>query len=502
MQHFSQPSGRVRGWLLSTDRLATSVGIVLVLMIFERVFWIVRGVVFPRVLGPAEYGIYTLGMLPVPLLVTLASLGVPSAFGRYMSRHATNGTARWFLKRTYLMTTALSVLVAGVLLARPSFFSNLILGDPSHGTVIALAAMAIPAALLVRNLSTTFMGLKLFRAGRLVECSHTVIYAAVGIPLILIWRTAAAGALGYWVAALAGAALFAPLLSSYIRRIEPAGKPIEEPRFYRNLLKFTVWFTVTPFLASLFHYIDRLSLQRLMSASDQGIYSTAVNLSESISAIGLAIANVIYPHLSATWEAGNREKALRDLDLSLRVTSVILLLAGLALIVLGKWIILLLLGSEFVPGAQALPFLVVFYLFTILVWLFGVYPPLIEKTYVTAIGYVVALPASVVLNLTLIPRLGIMGAALATMGSYFLMWCIVAAVCHRFGMPVNKRMLTVCLTPFLLLLPAPLAAACVAGVLYVCFRRTWIFSLAEREIVYAEGRRFAKKAKSLLWRRG
>jgi O-antigen/teichoic acid export membrane protein len=494
------PSGTNR-WFLSTDRVATSVGIVLSLMIVERVFWIARGIIFPRVLGPAEYGIYTLGMFPVPLLATLASLGVPSAFGRYMSRHIANQTARWFVRRTYLITTGLSVIIAGILAARASFFSKLILGDPSHGTVIALAAIGVPALLLIKNLSTAFMGLKLFRAGRLVESSQTVIYALIGVPMILLWSTAEAGTLGYGLAALASVAIFAPMFARHMRRIEPVGKPVTEPGFHRKLLKFTVWFTVTPILASLFHYIDRLSLQRLMSASDQGIYSTTVNLSESISAIGLAISNVLYPHLSATWEAGNREKALKDLDLSLRVTSIVLLVAGLTLIVLGKWIILLLLGSEFVPGAQALPFLVVFYLFTILVWLFGVYPPLIEKTYVAVIGYVVALPCSVVLNLLLIPRLGIVGAALATMGSYFLMWCIVAAVCHRFGMPVNRRMLAVCLLSFVLLLPVPLAAACVAAVLYACVRRTWIFSLAEREIVYTEVRRFVSKARNLIRRR-
>jgi O-antigen/teichoic acid export membrane protein len=501
MQHPSQPSRGVRTWFLSTDRVATSVGIVLFLMIFERIFWIARGIVFPRVLGPAEYGIYTLGMFPVPLMATLASLGVPSAFGRYISRYAGNGTVRWFLKRTYLITTALSVGIAGVVVARPSLFSRLIFGDPSHSVVIALAAMSIPTVMIIRNLSTTFMGLKLFRAGRFVESSQIVIYAVVGIPLLLIWRTATAGVLSFAVASLASVVIFAPLLSSYIKQIEPAGKPVRELRFHRNLFKFTIWFTITPILASLFLYVDRLSLQRLMSAADQGIYSTTVNLSESISAIGLAITSVIYPHLSTTWEAGNRDKALRDLDLALRVTSIILLIAGLTLIVLGKWIILLLLGSEFVPGAQALPFLVVFYLFTILVWLFGVYPPLIEKTYVAAIGYVAALPCSIALNLTLIPHLGIVGAALATMVSYFLMWCIVAAVCYRFGMPVNKRMLVVCLLTFVLLLPVPIAAACVAAVLYVCVRRTWIFSLAEREIVYAEARRFAGKARSVLRRR-
>jgi O-antigen/teichoic acid export membrane protein len=502
MQYANRRPSRLRGWFLSTDKIATSVGIVLFLMVFERIFWIARGIIFPRVLGPAQYGIYTLGMFPVSLLATLASLGVPSAFGRYISRYAANGTLRWFLKRTYLITTTLSVIIAVAVITRPSFFSGLIFGDPSHGLVIALAALSIPALLLVRNLSTTFMGLKLFRAGRFVESTQIVIYAAVGIPLILVSRTAAAGVLGFGLAAVVSVAIFMPLLASHVGQIEPIGRPVAEPRFHRNLFKFTVWFTVTPVLAGLFQYVDRLSLQRLMSASDQGVYSTTVNLSESISAIGLAISNVIYPHLSATWEGGDRAKALRDLDLSLRVTSIILLVAGLILIVLGKWLILLLLGPKFVPGVQALPFLVVFYLFTILVWLFGVYPPLIERTYVAVIGYAAALPSTILLNLVLIPRMGIVGAALATMLSYFVMWCIVAAVCYKFGMPVNRRMLAVCLLTFILLLPAPAAAAGVAAILYVCVRRTWIFSLTEREIVYGEAHRFASKAKGILIRRG
>ncbi|HVP56917.1 MAG TPA: oligosaccharide flippase family protein, partial [bacterium] len=212
MQPSDPPPKGLRRWFLSTDRLATSVGIVLFLMVCERVFWIARGIIFPRVLGPAEYGIYTLGLFPVPLLTALVGLGVPSAFGRYLSRHAAGGTLRWYLKRTYLLPIALSIVTTAIVLARPSFFSKLIFGDPSHGLVIALAAISVPVLVLVRNLSTTFMGLKLFRAGRLVESSQVILYAVIGIPLILYSRTAAAGALGYGVSAAASVAIFAPLL--------------------------------------------------------------------------------------------------------------------------------------------------------------------------------------------------------------------------------------------------------------------------------------------------
>jgi O-antigen/teichoic acid export membrane protein len=498
MQPPTQQGQGLHGWLLSKDRLTTSVGLVLFLLLLERALSFARGIVFARLLGTAEYGIYTLGVFLVPMMATLAGLGIPSAFGRYAARYEMKGGLRRFLSRTYRVTVVLSVLIAGGIIVRPSFFSTLIFGDASHSRVIIMGAVSIPAFVLLRNLSATLMGLKLFRAGRFVESSQVAIYAGVGIALVVASRSAFTGILGLAIATYASVAIFVPLLVRYLRHVDPAPQPADEPEFYRRLLRFTVWYVVTPILAQIFQYVDRFSLQHLMSTSDQGIYSATVNLSETISAIGLAISSVLFPHLSATWEMGNKAKALRDLDVALRVTGIILLVAGLVLVVFGKWFILLLLGPDYVAGAEALPFLVVFYLFTILVWLFGVYPPLIEKTYISAIGFSVAMPCTIVLNLTLIPRLAMVGAAVATMLSYFLMWGIVVAICHKFGLPVGKRTITVCLLPFILLLPPALAAPCVGIVLYVCIRRTWILSVSEREIVRAEAGRLVSKAKGIM----
>jgi len=471
-------------------------------MLFDRILSFARGIVFARLLGTTEYGIYTLGMFPIPLMATVAGLGVPSAFGRYVSRYEMRGSLGWFLRRTYLLTFGLSLVIAAAGLIRPAFFSGLLYGDPSYSLVVVVVALSIPGYLLARNLASTFMGLKLFRAGRFVESGQVAIYAGVGIALVVTSRSAAAGLLGFGLSTALSAAIFMPLLLRYVKHADRTPQTVDEPRFYRSLIRFSIWFAVTPIMGQIFQFVDRFSLQHLMSTSDQGIYSATVNLSETISAIGLAISNVIYPHLSTLWERGEKAKALQDLDLAVRITGIVLLLAGLVLVVFGKWFIVLLLGKEYLPGAAVLPYLVVFYLFTILVWLFGVYPPLIERTYVAVIGFVVAMPSTIILNLTLIPRLGMVGAALATMLSYFLMWICIVAICWKFGLPVPKRTIAVCILTLTLLLPSLAAIAAVGIVLYVCLGRTWILSAEERAKAFDEAKRIAVRLRLLVSRRG
>ena len=224
----------------------------------------------------------------------------------------------------------------------------------------------------------------------------------------------------------------------------------------------------------------------MLSSSAQGIYSAAVNLSATISAVGLAVNNVIFPHLSTAWEAGEKEKALADLDLAIRFTAVALAVIGLLLILLGRPVIMLLLGEAYMAGADVLPYLVVFYLLTTSVWLFGVYASLVERTYVSTIGLVIALPVNVALNLVLIPRMGIVGAGLATMLSYVLLWLVVVGICMGFGMPVRRKTIAASLFPFLLLLPGIAAVGAGGGATYLCFRTEWIVSKDERQRVLGE----------------
>ena len=512
-------------WFLCRDRIATSVSVVFFVMIMQRLLAMVRGIVVARVLGPEQYGIYTLGMFIVPLAATIASLGTQGAYGRYASRYESQGMLTQSLRRIYTLTLVIAVIFAAIMIGLAPQVSSLLYRQPGLTWVIVAVAATIPAYLLIRNLASTFMGLKLFRAGAFPEFLQNVLYLAIGIPLALVLRTALAGVLGYAIATYASVAVFSILLVRYVSRQEPVPRQSTEPGFYRHLLSFSIWYVVTPCLTLVFHYVDRLTLQHLRGSYDQGVYSAAVNVGETVSAFGLAVITVIYPHVSATWERGDREEARARLDLTMRIVGVLVLVLGLLVILFAKWLILLLLGSQYVPGTVALPYLVVYYILTVIVGILGIYPTLIERTYVTAIALGITLPINIVFNRLLIPYLGMAGAALATMLAYSLMWIIVAFICRAYGWHQSKRATLVSLLPFVLLVPDlirralerlgpaysahralavvpdTVAIAAVAAVIYVCARRPWIISPAERNLAYAELKLVLAKARNFALRR-
>jgi O-antigen/teichoic acid export membrane protein len=481
--------------LLAKDRVTTSVAVVLTLLVIQRVASAARGIVFARVMGTEQYGIYYLSFFLIPIVVIAASLGIPSAFGRLIPRYEQRGAVKWFLRRTYAVTITLGIVAAAAIILAPGFFSNVLYGDPTHTRVITLAAICVPLMLVFRNVSSTFLGLRLFRASSVFEFTQVAIYAAIGTVLVIMLGSATSGIFSYAISFLLVIALFVPVLARYLAHREPLYRALDEEGFYRQTLRLCIWLMVSPILGQVFHYVDRLSIQRLMFSSDQGIYSATVGIAQMLSAVGLAVNNVIYPHLSATWEHGKRDEAVRNLDLAIRTTTVGLLILGLVLVLLGDFVIRLLLGEAYAPGAQVLPYLVVFYLFSMSLWLFGVFSTLVEKTYVNAVGLVLALPLNVALNLMLIPRMGILGAAVATMLSYLAMWLIVVAICRRLGFRARAKTLVVSLMPFALLLPAPWPALVVAVLVILSLATPLIFTADERALAASEVVRFVRKAR-------
>lgn len=481
--------------LLARDRVTTSVAVVLTLLIIQRAASAARGIVFARVMGTEQYGIYSLSFFLIPIVVIAASFGIPSAFGRLIPRYEHRGAVRWFLRKTYTVTITLGIVAAAAIMLAPGLFSNLLYGDPAHTKVITLAAVCVPLMLVFRNVSSTFLGLRLFRASSVFEFIQVAIYAVIGTVLVIILRSATSGIFSYAISFLLVIALFVPVLARYLGQREPLYRAVAEEGFYRQTLRLCVWLMVIPILGQVFHYVDRLSIQRLMLSSDQGIYSATVAIAQMLSAVGLAVNNVIYPHLSTTWEQGKREEALRNLDLAIRTTAVGLLILGLILVLAGDFVIGLLLGEAYTPGGKVLPYLVVFYLLSMSLWLFGVFSTLVEKTYVNAVGLVFALPVNVTLNLMLIPRMGILGAAVATMLSYFVMWLIVVAICRRLGFRARAKTLIISVAPFTLLLPAFWSGLAVSILAILSLATPLIFTADERALAAGEVLRFVRKAR-------
>lgn len=164
--------------------------------------------------------------------------------------------------------------------------------------------------------------------------------------------------------------------------------------------------------------LDALLLAALLGASATGIYGAAVKLSEPFRMVGSALYHVIAPALVQAASAGNFQvtrQAARDFALLL---SAITGLAATVLAALAPWVIPGLFGQEFTAAARLVPVLVLAEV-GLLVGLISTSIALaLDRRRSLAWSAGAAAGLNAVANLLLIPRLGVLGAAVASLGSY------------------------------------------------------------------------------------
>lgn len=199
-------------------------------------------------------------------------------------------------------------------------------------------------------------------------------------------------------------------------------------------------------LVSLYMKIDQLMVDNYLGSGELGIYSTVVQLSESWYFIPVAIVTSVFPAImnAKRDDIGRYQKRLQNMyDLmvwmSLSIAIVTTFISPLAYRIIYK--------EEFWSGAHVLSVHVWAGIFVFLGSASGQY--LIAEGYTkislirTAVGAIV----NIVLNIYLIPKYGIMGAAIATLAAYFVATFLIIIIpkTHRQGLMMLKSLFLITL---------------------------------------------------------
>ena len=199
-------------------------------------------------------------------------------------------------------------------------------------------------------------------------------------------------------------------------------------------------------LVSLYMKIDQLMVDNYLGSGELGIYSTVVQLSESWYFIPVAIVTSVFPAImNAKRDDPNRyQKRLQNMyDLmvwmSLSIAIVTTFVSPLAYRIIYK--------EEFWSGAPVL---------SVHVWA-GIFVFLgsASSQYLIAEGYTkislirtgVGAVVNIALNIYLIPKYGIMGAAIATLAAYFVatFFILIIPKTHQQGLMMLKSLFLVTL---------------------------------------------------------
>jgi O-antigen/teichoic acid export membrane protein len=412
-------------------------------------------------------------------------MGLPSSYSRYVQQYERKARLRDFFMRTMRPSLILAPIVTIACLVLAPQISAMVLQGRSHVLLAAVVALAIVPEALLRHVRGGFSGMRMFAVTSAMDFFPVLISSLLGVAFVMLIArdpvaAASAQVIGSWVSL----AVFGGLLWRHLRRAEPEHLKIEEPDFTSKILKFSSWSMFMPLQMQLLMLVDRWILVRLRGLHDVGIYSAAASVSAYVFLLGQLTANVLSPNLSQMWEEGDRGMVMRRINFALRVTLLGLLGVALFLLAVSPWVIRVICGRGFLQSADLIWAFVIYNLFFSAFYVVNLYPTLIEKPQMGLFAISAGLVSDVGLNLILIPRFGLQGAATAAFTSMAVIVVVLLVACVRAGFRVELRTLFVMALLFLPTLRSrELLLAVYAALIVVVVFTPWVLARDEKAML-------------------
>lgn len=376
-------------------------------------------VVTARAFGPGGRGEYGLATLCVTIVVALGSLGLGAA----AAYHAARGT--WPRPLAFGNATLLGLLL-GLILSAGGACVVLVGGVTFRGvpkTDLALALVAVPFVLAVANVQSVYQGFRSFRQFNLITLGQ----AAMPLPLIGLAILLGGGVRAAIVATVAaGMLLFVPVVT-HAQRSGGLAWRLKVP-YVRALVSYGLRTHPGNVLAFLGYRLDVFLVDAFKGAAAVGLYGAGVVIAEGLWMPSQAVSTALFPTIAAE----PNESARRSITPLVTRNTLWLtaILAAILFLVAGP-VVNLLYSSRFTDSASVVRVLVPG------IVLFGAARvvgndiagrgrPLVNSA-VAAVSVV----CNVVLNVLLIPRYGIEGAAWASTASYSVVFVATVAVYGR-----------------------------------------------------------------------
>jgi O-antigen/teichoic acid export membrane protein len=360
-------------------------------------------IVLARALGPAGKGLYSLTLLTAMTLVTIAHGSLSSANSHFAGRYPEDRPAlvgnSFFLAVVWgAVVVAITYIV--VFLIKPGFLPDL----SRRFWLVALAA--IFPLLLFEFSNGLVMGLDWMKRFSFVQVLKE---AMVFVAAVVLWITGVLtveNALIVWL----GSHVFVAVLQAGSAWWRVGWKLALSFKLLKRVASFIFQAHVANVFSFLKLRVDMFLIAYFLTMKEVGYYSIAMAMLAALWYLPAAISQVLIPHISKRDSQAGNQLTPRLARMGFAVS----LIGGILMAILAYPLIKTLFGDAFMPAIPALLFLLPGgVIFTFAKMLAG---DLIGRglpKYAMIIS-VIAFATNVIVNLLLIPKFGIIGAAIAS----------------------------------------------------------------------------------------
>jgi O-antigen/teichoic acid export membrane protein len=374
--------------------------------------------VFTRVFTVAEYGTINLIVNTVLLLTVLSKFGFQHSIQRYYPEgeaSASPDALRRYYSTLFYSTALLALALTLLFVASLFFGAGRFLGITVGGTLLLACSLV-----MIRSLRSMQMNLmqmenktRLFNGMDILQKALTI---ALVCALLFFWqKTVFAFFLGLVV--IEGIILlqYLPVLS----RRQLLSPSMFDVGFLRTAVAFSL-----PLMAAEISWVvldsgDRFFIQHYLGAQALGFYAAAYGIAIYLQDVLMApLQMALFPICMRVWNTEGKKATQDFLSRSLDQFILVAVAVVCVAIVTSRDVIVLLASRKFQEAHTLLPFLVIGLVLSAVTIYFRPGLMIHKRASKIAVATFYASILNIALNVILLPRIGLVGAAIATTVSY------------------------------------------------------------------------------------
>lgn len=375
-----------------------------------------NAVILARLLGAEGYGAFANAMAWTSLLVIITTFGFGALLVRDVAIYRSRGkwaTLKGLLSFSHSFVLALSVLSTLVFLV----IAGLVFSGPEHEVMrftLWIAAPLVPLLALLKLRESAARGLEFVIRARLPALIFRPGLLLIGIVSTHLWWPGQLSAPAAMVINVGSATVALAIAMLWLRRLFPAEVRQAKPEYQASLwLKAAFPMLIYSGMQLFLGQIDIVMLGVMRDAEEVGLYAAASRLAYLLVYVTAAADIIVAPIMARLYSDGEKAQLQKILNHAVRIAFLVVLPFGLALIFAGE-IVLGVFGHEFVAAHSVLAILAVGRLLDVAFGSGALVLAMTGHQRIVAVIFASAVVMNVVMNIFLIPRYGIEGAAIAS----------------------------------------------------------------------------------------
>jgi O-antigen/teichoic acid export membrane protein len=381
--------------------------------------------ILTKTLGADAYGIWSQITVTVSLFAPLCTLGLGYAVIRFLAPEKDRGKVSKDFSSIFATTSLIALAVSGLVFGLSQSLAIAVFGGIAAAFYIKISALLIFLAAIDNLMINYFTGFQQIRKYSIFLISQTV----GEVALIAYLVVSGFGLLGAIIAVLSVRALTSIVgflwIESDIRPSKPSLSAV------KSYLPFSLPLVPTALSYWLVNLGDRYVIGYFMGASAVGIYSASYSLGSLLAFFYAPLPAVLLPAMVKSYENDKIPEVKTYLKYSLKFFLMFAIPSFFGLSILARSLLTTLATSDFVGGYMIVPVVafatLLFYCSSINTSILNLF----KETKRVGIIFGASAVINVIMNIALVPKMGIMGAAVATLVAFLVQLLAVSRTSSR-----------------------------------------------------------------------